>query len=387
MEVIEFTKDEINERIKTAQENLKTAGMSGMLITNKYNVYYYSGYRCVGYEFSYTRSNFLFIPQSGKPVMLVHMFMEQDAKAASMDTCEVRMFPSLKGPSLEELEDAARACHMLSGKVGMEYGAEQRIDFEINLLHAMEQQFTDVEFVDAADLIWKQRMYKSEAEAMCVQRACEATSYAFDRIFDRIYEGMTEAEVCRMMKMLMLEGGADDLKGCIVCIGKENYPRISKAIGGNRKVKRGDFVWIDAQADYRWYSSDFCRAGVVGEISEERNKKQDLIHKITMTVVDSLEPGKTTTEITKYCREQFVKAGFDTSFDCGRIGHGVGLLTTELPSVTIEDGTELKPGMIITIEPGIVDETGVYDIEENILITETGHKVLSGSSRKLHRIA
>ena len=64
MEVIEFTKDEINERIKTAQENLKTAGMRGILITNKYNVYYYSGYRCVGYEFSYTRSNFLFIPRS-----------------------------------------------------------------------------------------------------------------------------------------------------------------------------------------------------------------------------------------------------------------------------------------------------------------------------------
>ncbi len=56
------------------------------------------------------------------------------------------------------------------------------------------------------------------------------------------------------------------------------------------------------------------------------------------------------------------------------------------PSVTIYDETILQEGMIINLEPGVVDNTGVFDIEENFVITKNGCQCLSGGSRKLHLI-
>jgi len=386
MEVIEFSAEEIQQRVRVCQQNLVKNQMKGLIISNKYNLYYYSNYRPIIYETSYTRTNYLFIPREGKPVVLVHLFNEQDARLSCTSFFEVRMFKNLRGPSMEELQSVFEDLDMCSGKVGMELGYEQRIDFEVQLFEKMKEQFKEVEYVDASDLIWNQRMYKSETEALCVQKACEATSYAFDRIFDEIHEGMTEAEVARLMKQYMLEGGADDLKGSVVCIGEENYPRISKVLLGNRKLQKGDFVWIDAQADYRGYSSDFCRAGIVGNVSKEREEMQDLIHRITMNTIRQLKPGMTAADVAGCCKDEFIRAGYGSSFECGRFGHGVGLLVTEPPSITLDDQTVLAPGMIITIEPGIVNEYGVFDIEENILITADGYKILSGSSRKLHEI-
>ena len=43
--------------------------------------------------------------------------------------------------------------------------------------------------------------------------------------------------------------------------------------------------------------------------------------------------------------------------------------------------------MIVTVEPGYVDQAlGCFDIEENVLVTETGYEILSSASRKLHTI-
>lgn len=68
------------------------------------------------------------------------------------------------------------------------------------------------------------------------------------------------------------------------------------------------------------------------------------------------------------------------------MGHGMGLMSTEPPSVTVRDEGILRPGMIINLEPGILVDTGVFCIEENYVITEDGYERLSTGSRKLHQI-
>jgi Xaa-Pro aminopeptidase len=69
-----------------------------------------------------------------------------------------------------------------------------------------------------------------------------------------------------------------------------------------------------------------------------------------------------------------------------RIGHGVGLVTTEPPHLSEQDDTPLAPGMIITIEPGVATTYGTFHIEENLLVTADGSEVLSQISRKLFQL-
>ncbi len=98
-----------------------------------------------------------------------------------------------------------------------------------------------------------------------------------------------------------------------------------------------------------------------------------------------MQPGEH--PICQYCyKQQNCDETFEATFDCGRMGHGMGLMSTEPPSVTIYDDTILQEGVIINLEPGVVDDTGVYDLEENFVIKKDGYELLSGGQRELHQI-
>jgi Xaa-Pro dipeptidase len=62
-------------------------------------------------------------------------------------------------------------------------------------------------------------------------------------------------------------------------------------------------------------------------------------------------------------------------------------MTTELPHVAEEDETVLEPGMILTVEPGVATPYGIFHVEENVVVTEEGHEVLSHAPRGLATIA
>ena len=59
-------------------------------------------------------------------------------------------------------------------------------------------------------------------------------------------------------------------------------------------------------------------------------------------------------------------------------GHGIGLDVHEFPNVSMTSETVLEPGMVITVEPGIyIEGLGGARIEDDVLVTTEGHKVLS----------
>ncbi|MGB0405585.1 MAG: M24 family metallopeptidase, partial [Fusobacterium sp.] len=317
--------------------------------------------------------------------LMVQTFVAPEAAAISF-CCDVLEFRSLLGPTPEELKSVMEKIGMTSGNVGMELGFEQRISFEINTYEGLKLILPEVKFVDAASLIWSQRLIKSKKEIECLRRACQATSYAHDHTFPEVKEGMTEREISQKVQKHMLDGGAEYPGFVIITSGKENYGRISKT-STDRKLEKGDMLWLDLGARYNGYWSDFCRAGIVGELSEENIKLQDKIHEITMEASKSMKPGVPIADVARECARLMEEAGFEATFDCGRMGHGMGLSSTEPPSVTIYDDTILQEGMIINLEPGVVNDSGVFDLEENFVITKDGCECLSGGSRKLHKIA
>ena len=68
------------------------------------------------------------------------------------------------------------------------------------------------------------------------------------------------------------------------------------------------------------------------------------------------------------------------------MGHGIGLNSTELPSIALDDDFILKEGMVIALEPGISAEDGLYDIEEIFVVRKDGGECLSDGDRHLHVI-
>ena len=384
MQEITFVKEDFLARQEEARKNMEEAGLCGMILSAEANVSYYTGYRTHAPWKTFTRPQFLFFPVNGRPLLYTQTFVTPEASIIAAG-CIHRNFDTLLSPTGKELADICHELGMDHGKLGFELGLEQRINYPVETWMELRENLQQTEFVDCSALLWKQKLIKSRKEIACIRRACQATGYAFDRLFPSIRPGMTEREIAVLAQKYMLEGGAEYPGFVVITSGAGNYGRIS-SVSSERIPQKGDMIWIDLGADYLGYWSDFCRACVMGPVSMSRKKRQEDIVEITAEAASVLGPGVPVSEVAKACQAALEKRGYSATYDCGRMGHGLGMLSTEPPSVTTWDQSILHAGMIIALEPGILDEDGVFCVEENYVITDNGFEQLSCGNRNLYGV-
>ncbi len=157
----------------------------------------------------------------------------------------------------------------------------------------------------------------------------------------------------------------------------------SRGLATDRRIEKGDMVWVDMGARVNDYCADFSRAAVVGGPTDQQKRMQDLVVGVTAKGVERARPGVPVAEIVSACNEEMKRRGQEMTFVAGRIGHGMGINNTEPPHVALYDPTVLEPGMVITVEPGIIEPYGTFHVEENLIVTEQGPEATSTASREL----
>lgn len=381
-----WPKEEITKRLENCRIQMKTAGLLGMVLTDEHNVTYFTGFRTHAPWTTYTRTAWYFLPVNEKPVLLLQNMMIPDAKQKTHG-CEIINYPGLYGTDLNTVKEIMGSLGMAEGKIGWELGYEQRLGIPYIEFEKLREQMDKCQFVDGSDILWRLRLIKSKIEIECIRKACDATSFALNKVFETMHEGMKETQIIKNLFSYMMAADADKPGFSLIATEKGNYDRISN-IGSDRRIEKGDLVWIDCGATYKGYWADFGRAGIVGPVDQERKEYQACVHDVTMKAIKSIKPGLTAGDLAEVCIDALVEYGFDpSSFDCGRMGHGMGIMSTEPPSITKQDKTVLREGMIINIEPGFVKENGVFNIEENVVVTKDGAEILSGAKRTLYEIS
>ncbi|QZA88587.1 Xaa-Pro peptidase family protein [Salinarchaeum sp. IM2453] len=140
------------------------------------------------------------------------------------------------------------------------------------------------------------------------------------------------------------------------------------------------------------YHADMTRTFIRGDVSSELQHRYDVTKEAHQTALNLLEPGITGAEVHDAVCDVYEEAGFatlrsDDSTETGFIhgtGHGVGLDVHERPSVNLT-GEELKPGHVITIEPGVYDpDIGGIRIEDLVAITGDGYRNLTEYQKEFH---
>ena len=133
------------------------------------------------------------------------------------------------------------------------------------------------------------------------------------------------------------------------------------------------------------YHGDVTRTFLVGEPTDEVRRRYDLTHEAMEAALDKLAAGVTGAEVHDAVCDVYEDAGYatfrsDPTTETGFIhstGHGIGLEVHEAPSVAPR-GEELRPGHVVTVEPGLYDpDHGGVRIEDTVVVTEDGYRNLT----------
>ncbi len=374
---MKFPKAEYERRFDAARTLMAERGLDALLLTNHQNINYYGGITSIlaGLPGAYgtVRPLLVLLPRTGDPAIVVQFADFGNAQANSWIE-DVRCWYDL--PFTPQIvAETLRDKGLKNGRIGMELSLEFHLAIPYNDFVALQQALPDAKFVDAAELVWAQRMIKSEAEVERVRNAAQITARSLIACLPRVEEGMTEREVAKTIAVTLLQNGADKVNYVSSIAGDGTYDRFCQ-LPTDRVVRNGELLWCDLSAIYRDYCSDMSSFVVIGKPTEQQKRYADLARDVHLKAVQFMRPGILGRDVMEFVGKCYADAGFNWNFKIGRCGHGVGLELAEQPSVDAFCNIVLQPGMTLAFEPAILAESGVFDMEEDILITADGCEVL-----------
>lgn len=374
----DFPSEEYQRRLENAQREMKRANVDVLLLTEKENVEYFSGYINGHWGVKGFPPGVVLIPQSGAPILLTPDFLSGTAERTSWIRDIRRHTKTHVYPEnfVSLLEDALKGLGAEQGRIGIESGPELMVHLPVAFLDAIRARFNKAQFVSGAVPIWETRKYKSPLEIERVKKAAQLADKALQALKDAMTVGTTEIEMARIAKIAMLEGGADTYSFINFRAGPERY-HMSDTLPQERPLRNGDGVIIDFGAMFKGYVSDMCRTAFVGGASPEQERYYNIALRAQKAGIQALRPGAKVKDVYQTVAEIMKETEIDEPL--GMCGHNLGLEIHEPPILTYEEDTVLKPGMIMTVEPWIrdPDNVGMIAVEDIVLITEDKPDVLT----------
>lgn len=268
----------------------------------------------------------------------------------------------------------------LAGRVGFEDH-----QMSVRSRDKLEQKLGEgVSLEGAGGTVEKLRRIKDEAELTAIAAAAELADEAWRWALERGLVGRTELDVARGVEAWMREQGAEPSFPTIVAAGPNGS--LPHAEPGEREIGRGELVVFDMGAKLDRYCSDGTRTFATGEPGERAREVYETVREAQAAALAAVKAGVRAEDIDTVAREPIGAAGHGERFGHG-LGHGVGLEVHEEPRVSQRSEDVLAAGEVVTIEPGIYlpGELGVR-IEDLIVVSEDGHRNLSGLPKELQLI-
>ncbi len=375
-----FPEAEFAARTEKAQAAMAAAGLDALLLTTEPDVRYFTGFLTQFWQ-SPTRPWFLVVPAKGKPVAVIPTIGVDCMARTWLDDIRSWSSPqpdddgrSLLAATLMDL--AGRKLAGKTGRVGVLKGKETHLRMPLGDFEQLAWMLPDMSFHDATAILRGLRMVKSQREIEKIAYVCDTVSGAFEAAPQLFATGQSDIEVFRRFKIACLARGVDDVSYLVGGAGQGGYGDIISPPSG-RALRDGDVLILDTGCLFDGYFCDFDRNFAIGRADDAVRRAYEVVWRATEAGLAAVRPGATCAELFA-AMQAVLEEGGALGNDVGRLGHGLGMQLTEWPSHTPWDRTELREGMVLTLEPGMTFAEGKVMVhEENIVVREHGAELLT----------
>jgi len=229
------------------------------------------------------------------------------------------------------------------------------------------------EIKDASDLLDRLRMYHDEYGLQQLRKAVQITGEAIVECMKSVEPGMSEAQLRSTFRFVCDFRGTDRL-GFHTTV--RSGPRIAgqKSSRRTKIMEKGELIVIDCGAEVNHYTADIKRTfPVSGKFTEEQKKVYNILKRVQEACIKMVRPGVTMKELQEKAIQLLdEEGGYGKNFGWGT-SHFVGMEVHDVGDNLIP----FKPGIVITVEPGIVLSEFSVELEDDVLCTEDGYEWLS----------
>lgn len=366
-----------------------------LFLTGEADVRWFTGFRTAFWQ-SPTRPWFLLVPGAGEPVAVIPAIGEACMRRTWLADIRTWASPDVEDDgvgllveTIGELTGSVASAPARSGasrgiRIGVPMGQGTSLRMPLADHERLRSLVPGCRWHDATGLLNALRAIKSNAEIDRMRFVCQAASRAFDAMPEIIAPRMRDDEVFRAFTIRCLEEGVDEVAYLVGGAGSNGYGDIISPPSG-RRLRSGDVLMLDTGCHYDGNYCDFDRNWAIGEVDRTVDTAYRIAWDATEAGLAAAGPGLRCEELFEVMHVIMAPYAVDTPKDAraraagaGRLGHGLGIQLTEPPSIMPGDRTVLRPGMVVTLEPGFQFAPGKVMVhEENLAITEAGCELLS----------
>jgi len=250
-----------------------------------------------------------------------------------------------------------------------------------------------------ADLVEDQLAIKSDAELALLRESCKWANLAHTLLQRYTRPGVSETEVetrasteatHAMLDAIgpLYRGQSPWFSGAVAGyrgqIGRN--AAIPHALPNNIVFQTGDVLVTGATAPVWGYHSELERTMVIGSPSDEQRRLFDHMLALQDLAIDAIRPGVACAEVDRVVRAYYEEHGLWENWR-HHVGHAIGLRYHEGPFLDRGDETEIRPGMVFTVEPGLYSPAvGGFRHSDTVAVTEDGVEWLTYYPRDLESL-
>jgi Xaa-Pro aminopeptidase len=372
------------ERLARAKALLAKSNIGSLLCFDMNNVRYITATH-IGTWAQDKISRFTLLPQNDEPILwdLGSAARHHQLNCPWLGERSRPGISLLRGamsPEMGRAEDVARKIRIELEERGLHKEPVGVDVVEPPIMFALQREGLNV--VDGQQVMSDARVIKTQDEISLLNHSAMMVDAAYEELYRAMRPGLSENQAVGIASKTLYDLGSEYVEGVNAISGERCSPH--PHVFSDRVLRPGDPVYYDILHSYMGYRTCYYRSFAISYASHALVDAYKRCRDYLDASIALIQPGRTTAEVAAVWprAQEFGFANEEAAFAL-QFGHGIGLAIWEKPVisrlVSLDHSYELKPGMVFALETfwPSTDGWSAARIEEEIVVTETGHEVIT----------